>query len=116
VIGALQCLLGGSSTSFQAQAAHVRSFPDSRLSLLLLLKSQTKLAQDRERLRCPPPALYEFCQRSRRPRRHAHYGGGANGEPDSAVDNAAHGMMSLAWLAAQGLTKYEARRDCRPRC
>ena len=90
--------------------------PIPDISLLLLLKSQTKLAQDRERLRCPPPALYEFCQRSRRPRRHAHYGGGANGEPDSAVDNAAHGMMSLAWLAAQGLTKYEARRDCRPRC
>ena len=54
---------------------HQRRFErKSRISasipeLLLLLKPQTKLAQDRERLRCPPPALYEFCRRS-----HGHSG------------------------------------------
>ena len=66
------------------------------ISLLLLPKPQTQFAQDRERLQCPSPALYEFCNRSRRPRRHAHRGGGANGEPVDVIDRAAHGMMSPA--------------------
>ena len=36
-------------------------------------------------------------------RRHAHHGGGANGEPVSAVDHAAHWMMSPFRLAARSL-------------
>jgi hypothetical protein len=32
-------------------------------------------------------------------RRHAHHGGGANGEPVGAIDHAAHGMMSICLRA-----------------
>jgi hypothetical protein len=47
---------------------------------------------------CAPRKLhgYEFHRRSRWLRRHAHHGSGANGEPVSAVDHTAHGMMSLS--------------------
>jgi hypothetical protein len=69
--------------------------PIPNISVLLLLTSQTKL-RIRERLRCPSSALYEFCNRSRRPRQHAQHGGGANGEPVDVIDRAAHGMMSPA--------------------
>ena len=35
---------------------------------------------------------HKLCHYGRRPRRHAHHGGGANGEPVGVVEHAAHGM------------------------
>ena len=45
--------------------SRISAFPPiPDISLLLLLKSQTKLAQDHERLRCPPPALTVLLENS----------------------------------------------------
>jgi len=47
----------------------------------------------------------KLCHRSRQPWRHAHHGGGANDEPVSAFDHAAHWMMF----------RSEARKNSTPR-